>query len=187
MKNPLLLDFPAEITTARLSIRAPRPGDGKEVNAAVHESLNELKPWMPFAQKPPLLEETEANIRQACAKFILREDLRLLIFDREQGHFIGSTGFHRIDWEVPKVEIGYWIRTKYGGKGYMLEAVEALTMFAAEEFGAKRVEIRCDPENKKSRRIPEKLGFILEGVLRQDDVSADGRSLRDTCVFSKIF
>lgn len=69
----------------------------------------------------------------------------------------------------------------------MTEAVEALTMFAVKEFGAKRVEIRCDPENIRSRRIPEKLGFILEGVLRQDDVSADGMSLRNTCVFSKIF
>ncbi|UAL50903.1 GNAT family N-acetyltransferase [Metabacillus dongyingensis] len=187
MKNPLLIDFPTEITTERLCIRAPRPGDGKEVNAAINESMNELKPWMPFAQKPPTLEETEANIRQSCAKFILREDLRLLIFNRKKGHFIGSTGFHRMDWDVPKVEIGYWISTKYAGKGYMTEAVEALTLFAVKEFGAKRVEIRCDPENIRSRRIPEKLGFILEGVLRQDDVSADGMSLRNTCVFSKIF
>ncbi|QNG61347.1 GNAT family N-acetyltransferase [Bacillus sp. PAMC26568] len=187
MKNPLLFDFPTELTTDRLYIRAPRPDDGKAVNEAINESMNELKPWMPFAQKPQTLEDTEANLREACAKFILREDLRLLIFDRKHGHFIGSTGFHRINWNVPKLEIGYWISTKHAGNGYMTEAVEALAKFAAEEFGVKRVEIRCDPENIKSRRIPEKLGFILEGVLRQDDVSADGKTLRDTCVFSKIF
>lgn len=187
MKRPILLDFPNELTTDRLLIRAPRPGDGKAVNAAVNESLEELKPWMPFAQKSQSIEDTEANIREACAKFMLREDLRLLMFDRITGEFIGSTGFHRMDWDVPKVEIGYWISTKHSGKGYMTEAVEALTAFAAREFGARRVEIRCDPDNVKSRRIPEKLGFQLEGVLRQDDVSADGRSLRDTCVFAKIF
>lgn len=187
MKNPLLFDFPTELTTERLYIRAPRPGDGKAVNDAVNESMNELKPWMPFAQKPQTIEDTEANLREACGKFIMREDLRLLIFDRNLGHFIGSTGFHRMDWNVPKVEIGYWISTKHGGNGYITEAVETLTKFAVTQFGAKRVEIRCDPENIRSRRIPEKLGFILEGVLRQDSMSADGKTLRDTCVFSKIF
>lgn len=161
-------------------------GDGQVVNSAIRASINELRPWMPFAQQIPTAEETEINIREAIAKFILREDLRFHIYDQFDGHFIGSTGLHRINWDVRRFEIGYWVDTKYSGKGYIKETVEGLIHFAVAELDARRIEIRCDTKNDKSRKIPEKLGFTLEGTFLQDDMSADGKSLRDTYVFAKV-
>lgn len=184
--NAILLDFPTQFTTNRLLIRLPLPGDGKAVNAAIRASITELQPWMPFAQSIPTVESTEENIREAHAKFLLREDLRFLIFHKEDGYLIGSTGLHRINWDVPRVEIGYWIDSRYSKKGYITETVEGLTTFAFTELSAKRVEIRCDSLNVKSRRIPEKLGFTLEGILKHDSVAVDGKTLRDTCIFAKI-
>ena len=185
--NPILLDFPSEFTTKRLFLRAPQYGDGKAVNAAIRASINELRPWMPFAQELPKEEETESNIREAMAKFILREDLRFLIFDRFTGVFIGSTGLHRMKWNVPTCEIGYWIDSRYSGKGYITEAVEGLIHFAVTELETKRIEIKCDTNNDRSKKIPEKLGFTLEGTFRQDNLSADGKYVRDTYVFAKVF
>ena len=49
--NPLLFDFPSEFYTDRLFIRMPKPGDGKVVYDAIQASIQELKPWMVFAQK----------------------------------------------------------------------------------------------------------------------------------------
>jgi RimJ/RimL family protein N-acetyltransferase len=184
--NPILLDFPSEFTTKHLLLRAPKFGDGKAVNSAIHYSINELKQWLPFAQQAPTLEDTETNTREAIAKFILREDLRFLIFDRFTGQFIGSTGLHRINWEVHSFEIGYWIDSRFSGKGFMTEAVQGLIYFAETELAAKRIEIRCDSNNLKSRNIPEKLGFSLEGTFHHDALSADGTSLRDTSVYAKI-
>ncbi|WP_338036893.1 hypothetical protein [Metabacillus litoralis] len=66
--NAILLDFPSEFTTKRLFLRSPQYGDGKAVNAAIRASINELRPWMPFAQQLPKEEETESNIREAMAK-----------------------------------------------------------------------------------------------------------------------
>jgi len=43
----------------------------------------------------------------------------------------------------------------------------ALTRVAFTVENARRVEIRCDPANARSARVPEKLGFTLEGTLRQ--------------------
>jgi ribosomal-protein-serine acetyltransferase len=183
--NPLLLDFPTEFTTDRLLIRLPLPGDGQAVNEAIIASLNELKPWMPFAQKEPLLEETEANIRESHANFLLRKDLRLLIFHKESGQFIGSTGLHRMDWDVRKFEIGYWIDSRHAKQGYITETVIGLTKFAFEELKANRVEIRCDALNANSRKVAERAGFLLEGILRNDDLAVDG-TLSDTCVFAKV-
>lgn len=183
--NPILLEFPTEFYTERLLIRLPKPGDGKVVHQAMQASIHELKPWMPFAQKEPSEEETEVNIRKAYVNFFNREDLRLLIFHKDTGEFIASSGLHRINWAVPKFEIGYWIDSRFSGKGYMTEAVQAIANFAFVKLKARRVEIRCDSKNTKSRRIPEKLGFELEGILKNDDFSADGKWLRDTCIYAK--
>ncbi|OIK15602.1 GNAT family N-acetyltransferase [Bacillus sp. MUM 116] len=184
--NPILLDFPEEFYTERLLIRKSLPGDGKFVYEATQASINELKPWMPWAHKNQSEDEVEVNIRDAHAKFLTREDLRLHLFDKKAGTFIGSSGLHRINWSVPKFEIGYWIDTRYSGKGYITEAVQGISEFAFTELQAKRVEIRCDTKNTRSRAIPEKLGFTLEGILKNDGLSGDGMELRDTCVFAKF-
>jgi ribosomal-protein-serine acetyltransferase len=184
--NPLLMEFPTEFYTERLLIRMPKPGDGKAIFNAIQASVAELKPWMPFAQKEQSEQEVEINIREAYVKFLKREDLRLHIFLKDTGEFIASSGLHRINWQVPKFEIGYWIDTRYSGNGYMTEAVQGITSFAFHELKARRVEIRCDSRNVKSRAIPERLGFTLEGVLKNDDISVDGNGLRDTCVYAKV-
>ncbi len=184
--NPVLKEFPEEFTTERLIIRMPRPGDGKVVYEAIKASINELKPWMPFAGYEQTEKDVELNIRSAHISFLKREDLRLLVFLKETGEFIASSGLHRINWAIPKFEIGYWIDTRFSGKGYMTEAVQGIVNFAFTELHANRLEIRCDTRNQKSRAIPERIGFVLEGVLRNDDLSPDTNELRDTCVYAKL-
>ena len=184
--NPILLEFPDKIETERLYLRVCLPGDGKMVYEAVQASIEDLKKWLPFANNTQTEEETEANIRKSYSQFLLREDIRIHIFRKEDNTFIGSTGLHRINWDVRKFEIGYWIDSRHQKNGYMAEAVEELVEFTFKALEANRVEIRCDPENLNSRKIPEKLNFTLEGILRKDSLSADGNELRDTCVFAKV-
>ncbi|NLF76850.1 MAG: GNAT family N-acetyltransferase, partial [Chloroflexi bacterium] len=70
--DPILLDFPDQFETERLIIRAPRPGDGRRVNEAIRESLDELRPWMPWAQAAPSAEDTEALLRRKAAQWLAR-------------------------------------------------------------------------------------------------------------------
>ncbi|WP_226580040.1 GNAT family N-acetyltransferase [Halobacillus litoralis] len=184
--NPIMIDVKTTIETERLQLRMPMPGDGPAVNKAIQDSINELKPWLGFVQTTPSVEDTEINAREAHAHFLTREKLRYLIYLKEDGTFLGSTGFHNIDWDVPKFEIGYWMHTKHSGRGYMREAVGALTSFALEDLGGSRVEIRCEAENIKSRAIPEALDYNLEGILRNEDRSVDKKRLTDTCIYAKI-
>ncbi len=181
----LLKDIITVFETDRLILRMPQVGDGEVVNHAIIQSIVDLKPWLPFVQTIPAIEDTEANIREAVANFILRTALRFLIFNKETNAFIGTTGFHNIDWDVRKLEIGYWIDSQHSGKGYMVEAIEQLTHYALEGLEMKRVEIRTDAENVKSRAIPERLGFRLEGILENEDLSVDGKRWTDTCIYAK--
>jgi RimJ/RimL family protein N-acetyltransferase len=114
-----------------------------------------------------------------------RSDLRLYLINKTTGQFIGSSGLHRIDWQVRKFEIGYWVNTPFSGQGYITEAVEGITNFAINELQANRIEIRCDSRNTRSARVAERLGFTMEGILRNDRCDVEG-SLRNTVVFSKV-
>lgn len=150
MMKPILLDLPMPIRTPRLLIKPREIGEGASLAKAVNESLETLKPWMPFAQRPATPEDMEAHCREKKAEFILRKDFVLSIYLRDKQTLIGSTGFHRLNWDVPALEIGYWIHKNFEGKGLISESTNALTRYAFEVFKAKRVEIRCDAENLRS-------------------------------------
>ena len=182
----LLLDIPESIATPRLELRATRAGMGAMVNAAVLESHGLLKPWMPWAQDRQTLEAAEEHCRHAQAQWHAREMLDFCFHRREDGEFVGKGGLHTIDWRVPKFEIGYWMRTSCSGRGYATEAACALAEFARQALGARRVEIGSDAGNAASRRVAEKSGFVLEGVLRQARRGVDG-SLRDACVYARVY
>ncbi|WNS77612.1 GNAT family N-acetyltransferase [Bacillus sp. DTU_2020_1000418_1_SI_GHA_SEK_038] len=184
--NPVLIEFPDRIETERLYMRICMPGDGKTVHESIQASIEDLKQWLPFANKEQSVDDVEINIRKSYSQFLLREDIRIHIFRKEDDVFVGSTGLHRMDWAVRKFEIGYWCDSRYQKNGYITEAVSGLVDFTFNHLEANRIEIRCDTKNISSRKIPEKLGFQLEGILVNDDLSANGKELRDTCVFAKV-
>jgi RimJ/RimL family protein N-acetyltransferase len=173
------------ITTARLLMRPPQADSGKACNEAIQESFDELHQWMPWAKTRPTIDETEEFARQASADWILRKELVLWIYDKQTGEFLGGTGFHHIDWNIPRFEIGYWLRSGKTGQGIMTEAIHALTQYAFETLKAKRVEIRCDEDNLKSRKVAKRCGYELEALLKMSELKADG-SVRNTCIYSVL-
>lgn len=183
--EPILLDLPEQIDTDRLLIRPPRLGDGAAINAAVRESFTELKRWMPWAQEIPSIEQSEIFARESAARFARREDLPLLLFERDTDRLIGASGLHRIDWSVPSFEVGYWCRTSCVGRGYISEAVRGICGTAFTLLSAARFEARMDDTNERSWRVVERLGFKLEGILRRESRASSGE-IRDTRVYSIV-
>jgi RimJ/RimL family protein N-acetyltransferase len=114
-----------------------------------------------------------------------RTDLAFLAFERSTGRLVGSVGLHRTDWDLPKTEVGYWIRTSEVGKGYVTEGVQALVGWAFDQLGAQRVELVVEDRNTASRRVAERCGFVLEGVLRNVARGPDG-SLRNSCIYARL-
>jgi RimJ/RimL family protein N-acetyltransferase len=133
----------------------------------------------------PTIIESERFVRDSAARFLRRDDLPLFMRLRDTGEFVGASGMHRIDWQVPRFEIGYWCRTSLVDKGYIGEAVEAITRFAFENLHAAQVEIRTDIQNTRSLRVAERLGFRLEGIMRRDTRTPQG-ALRDTRLYSML-
>lgn len=172
------------ILTERLIIRHPTIADVAALNSSIIESISELRKYMAWANRPPSLSDTQNNIENAMMLIKANQDLRFLIFSTDND-FIGSSGLHKIDWQIRKAEIGYWVRTSKSGNGYITEAVGAITNYGISELGLKRIEIICSGSNLKSRRIPEKLGFTLEGILKNHRINNDG-SIDDTVYYAKV-
>lgn len=182
--NKLLIQIPTTFFTERLQIRAPQPGDEIILHNAIFESITELKPWIKSLQHIPTKETVQTLLIQYQIHFLQRSALPYFIFSKETGAFIGFSIFHEIHWGIPKLELGYWIHSAYRNKGYMTEGINKLVQIAFEDLQAKRIEIRCEVENKQSRAIPEKLKFKLEGILEQNTFTADQKSVTDTCLYA---
>jgi RimJ/RimL family protein N-acetyltransferase len=187
-RDPILIEIPDLIRTERLDILIPRAGDGKDVFEGVAESLDELRRFpasLPWAMAEPSIDASESFCRHAFASSIERKEFRYLLRERDSGEFIGCASLHRIDWSVPKCEVGFWCRTSMSGHGYVTEAVKALMEMAFELRHAERIEILADHENAGARLVCERAGFALEGIHRHNRRAPDGK-LRDICVYARL-
>jgi ribosomal-protein-serine acetyltransferase len=83
------------------------------------------------------------------------------------GEIIGTIGFHDLDTSNKHTAIGYWIDQRHEGKGIVTRSSLALIEYLFSEMGLNRIQINCNVENRRSRAVPERLGFTLEGVQRE--------------------
>jgi RimJ/RimL family protein N-acetyltransferase len=188
MTNPILQNVPDHLETERLLIRSPRPGDGAIVHEAVVETLAELRVWgasLPWAMAEPSVDASEIFCRESQAAYLSRRDFPVLLFLKQGNIFVGGSGLHVRDWAVPMLEVGYWCRKSQQRRGLIAEAVRAITAFAVSELKARRIECRTDEENIASRRVCERAGYQLEGILRHERVDPNGK-LRNTCCYAFI-
>ncbi len=174
-----------ELAGERVLVRPYRVEDAEALQAAVAESREHIRPWLPFADAHQTVEETRDWITHTIAQWILRENMGTGVFLREDGAYLGGVGLHIRSWEIGFFEIGYWLRASAEGHGYMREAVSLLMGFAARGLLASRLEIRCDARNARSAGVAESLGFQREGHIRNGLLTPTGE-MRDTLVFGLI-
>jgi RimJ/RimL family protein N-acetyltransferase len=146
---------------------------------ADRERLGRYLPWV----KHTLSTQDEIDyIRMTHQKWAACSEFDFSMHD-DEGRYVGNIGVHSISWESERCEIGYWLAGPFEGRGLMSAAVRALED-ALFELGFNRVEIRCEPSNRRSAAVPIRNGYTSEGTLRQ--YSKDGETYRDSMVFSKL-
>jgi len=164
------------IETQRLVMRCYNPSDAQLLADSVNESLDHLKPWMPWAHnKPQPITEEVQRLQGARGRFDLQQDYTYGIFDKSESRILGSTGLHTRLGDQ-ELEIGYWIHKDFVKQGLATEATAALIKVSFEIIHIHRIEIHCDPANIASASVPRKLGFTHEGTLRAKTPFLDGWS-----------
>jgi RimJ/RimL family protein N-acetyltransferase len=177
-------DPPYRIVTERAVVRCWEPADAPLLKEAVDSSLDELRPWMPWAlDDPQPIEEKVQLLRRFRSQFDLGQNFVYGLFSRDESEAVGGSGLHTRVGENA-FEIGYWIRSSRAGQGLATEVGAALTRVGFELCGADRIEIHVEPANERSVRIPLKLGYAEEALLRRRLYAAPGGEPRDAIVFS---
>ena len=164
--TPTISNPAYRIETKRLVVRCYHPSDAQLLGASINESLEHLRPWMPWAHsEPSSLEELVKRLQRFRGQFDLGQEFVYGIFDPKETCLLGGTGMHtRLgDHEL---EIGYWIHKDFVNQGLVTESTAALVKVAFEIIHIHRIEIHCDPANQASAAVPRKLGFTHEGTLR---------------------
>ncbi len=140
--------------------------DAEELYALVDTNREHLYRWMGWVDTTASVEQMRAFIRHSQARQAQENGFNAGIFHRDR--LVGVIGFHYVDHEDRKTEIGYWLAASMQGKGLMTRACRAMVDYAFRELGLNRVEIQVAIDNLRSRAIPERLGFTQEGILRDD-------------------
>jgi|SRR5579871_4557976 len=149
---------------------------------AIERNREYLRKWLPWVDTSRTLDDTRRFIRTSLKQFAKNEGFAAGIW--QGADYIGTIGFHKVDWLNRKVELGYWIAEAFQGRGIMTSACNAVIEHAFQEWALNRVEIHCAVENTKSCAIPKRLGFRLEGTLREAQL-VSGRAL-DIKVFGLL-
>ena len=180
-----LIPIFTELRGPRVLVRPYRESDAEDVNEAIDESRDHIRPWLPFADQHQTIDETRDWIVHTMASWLLRDSLECSLWDTSTHRYLGGLGLHPRNWELGYFEIGYWLRASAQGHGYVSEAVRLTGDYAFTSLGARRLEIRCDARNRRSAGVAERLGFTREATLRNDMRAPDG-SLRTTLVYGLL-
>ena len=149
----------------KLTLALPQHHMAEELTAVVCENLERLKPWLPWAVAEYSTKSANEFIAAALKAFVDEGRFDALIM--LEGKIIGCIGFHNLDKVNRSAQIGYWISSAFEGLGIVTRCCRALINYLFNELNLNRVQINCNVENLRSRAIPERLNFKIEGTLRQ--------------------
>jgi RimJ/RimL family protein N-acetyltransferase len=195
---------PGRVAAGPVVLRRMQPDDAGNLAAVVGESLDHLRPWMPWATKEAADHRTQlARICESAELWETGTDYIYGIFaaavpdgpargpggdsvaDKdEDGPLVGTIGLHRRTGE-DTAEIGYWIAAGQTRRGYGTAAAGALTSVAVALPGVRQVQIHCDEANVASAAIPRKLGYRLDRMEAHEPEAPGERGRRMIWVWDR--
>jgi len=158
----LLLEISGHI---RLELTAPHHSEG--LLHAVNENrlhLSRFLPWVPAMQT---VQDFNNYIANCQALYGHQKEASFVIFFNNT--VVGRIGLHYIDMANKTAAIGYWLSKSAEGKGIITQCCKAIINYGFTQLNLHRIEIKAANQNLRSLAIPQKLGFVKEGILRQSE------------------
>lgn len=155
-------------------------------------SLDNYQELIPVANEAGLTRyspyrlDTEDGLREyvkvALEKKKAGSAYPFIVFDKHLKGHAGCTRYMNISREHKVLEIGStWIGKKYQGTGLNAAMKKLMIDYAFDSWDFEKIEFRIDERNIASRRAVEKLGAVLEGILRENVYLLDGFKRNSCC------
>jgi ribosomal-protein-alanine N-acetyltransferase len=154
--------LPDHIDSARLRLRKPKLSDARAIFLAYMQDAEvcHFMTWTPHASQAATEGFMEWCVNAwttgSCLPYVITEHGDDVAIGTIDARMLGTT-----------IEIGYVLARQHWGKGFMPEAITALSSRALESPGIYRVQATCDVENIPSQRALKKAGFTREGRLER--------------------
>lgn len=175
-----MAEAPAEVLDVQGGVLSrTRESDAGQLAQAVGESLEHLRPWMPWATEEAADPQAQrVRCREAEESWDSGSEYVYLLRPEPAGQVIGCFGLHR-RLGPGAIEIGYWMHVDFAGRGYATACARALTQTALALPDVATVEIHTDEANTISAAIPRRLGYRLDRVdERPPDAPAESGRLQ---------
>ncbi|MGE6258392.1 GNAT family N-acetyltransferase [Heyndrickxia sporothermodurans] len=143
----------------------------EELFQLIDDNREHLRKWLLWVDKRKSVQDFEPIIPLWITNYANNNGFDAGI--RYKGTLVGMIGLHFIDWKNKTTSIGYFISEDAQGKGIVTRSVKALANYLFDEMNLNRIEVEVAVNNRKSMAIPERLGFVREGIKR------DGQWLYD--------
>jgi RimJ/RimL family protein N-acetyltransferase len=151
------------IYTQRLSLRLLKVEHAQEFCHAVRQS-HTLHQWIDWCSDSFTLPAAQDFINATRLNWIRADAFGFAIFDRKSESFVGMIAINEFYQTFNMASLGYWVIDKYQGKGFALEALEAIIEFCFATLKLTRLEIVCDVENLPSQKLALRCGAARECV-----------------------
>ncbi|MDR0849177.1 MAG: GNAT family N-acetyltransferase [Propionibacteriaceae bacterium] len=166
-----------------LCLKLVSPFDAEAFFAIIDAERDRLGRWLPWVWAMNSVEEERKSLADLTGWPPPKQICTALVLD---GQVIGSVGLPTIDLDAKWAEIGYWIGSAHEGKGYVTSGVRELEKLVFLDLGLAKTQISVDVDNVRSRSIPERLGYSLDGTLRRSLISDNSGRVADRCVYSLL-
>lgn len=148
-----------------IELRLLEEQHANEVFGLLEKNRSHLQAELTWLTDQLTLEDAREYIRAGLARQAANNGLRAGIWLHDD--LAGIVSLHSVVWADRKASLGYWLGEAYQGQGLVTKACGSLINQAFGKLDLNRLEIQCDRENVRSRKVAERLGFTLEGILRQ--------------------
>jgi ribosomal-protein-serine acetyltransferase len=153
-----------------VDLRLLEDSDAEELQSLIVANREHLAAWLPWAAGQGLAD-SRAFIVGSHQRIAADEGLEAAV--AVEGAIVGVIGIHSIEWSHRSARLGYWLSEGSQGQGLITEAARAFLGQALRGWELHRIEIRAAPENVRSCAIAARLGFTLEGRLREAELVGD--------------
>jgi len=147
-----------------VELRLPETRYADELLRLIDANRERLGQWLHWVHSSHTRADVLKYVETARQDFVKPDFLHFLIF--RKGKIVGGCGLI-LNESTNSGEIGYWIDAHCEGAGIVSDCCRSLIDYAFGELELNRLQIRCATGNLRSAAIPKRLGFSLEGTLRQ--------------------
>jgi ribosomal-protein-serine acetyltransferase len=148
----------------RIELRLLQTSDAEELFALTNANRDYLRTWLPWLDGTTSVADTHSFIASTLEPSAHHRGLAAAICCA--GSIVGLIGYNHIDRQNRIGYIGYWLAANYQKQGIMTASCQAICDYGFTTLNLNRLVINCATENQSSRSIPERLGFVHEGTIR---------------------